>query len=137
MLEDFFKVPPTNMKVQPDDKWPHTTSKGYASLVDSSCCHGKCKQANEFQEHHHGQYMEYILVMTFCVNFVLELLQIPRQCFTVVLTKLTMFQSNLDLFQAYNNWNSYTAPCIVNSYMSIKLQKYCPGICEAQLQCIS
>ena len=54
-----------------------------------------------------------ILVMTFCVNFALELLQIPRQCFTVVLTKLTMFQPNLDLFQAYNNWNSYTAPCKV------------------------
>ena len=50
------------MKVQPDNKWPHTTSKGHASLVDSSCCHGKCKQANEFQEHHHGQYMEKVLI---------------------------------------------------------------------------
>ena len=41
-LEDFFKVPPSQMKVPPDHyKGPQATSKGHAPLVDSSCRHGK------------------------------------------------------------------------------------------------
>ena len=41
-LEDFFKVPPSLMKVLPDHyKGLQATSKGHAPLVDSSCRHGR------------------------------------------------------------------------------------------------
>ena len=42
LLEDFFKVPPSHMKVLPDHyKGPQATSKGHVPLVDSVCRHGK------------------------------------------------------------------------------------------------
>ena len=41
-VEDFFKVLSGHMKMLPDHyKGLHTTSKGHAPLVDSSCHHGK------------------------------------------------------------------------------------------------
>ena len=41
-LEDFFKVPPTHMKVPPDHyKGQQVTSKGHTPLVDSGRRHGK------------------------------------------------------------------------------------------------
>ena len=55
MLEDFFKVPPSHIKVPPDQyKGLQATSKGHASLVILVATMGKCKQANEFQSCHYG-----------------------------------------------------------------------------------
>ena len=55
MLEDFFKVPPSHMKVPPDHyKGLQATSKGHAPLLIPVAAMGKCKQANEFQSRHYG-----------------------------------------------------------------------------------
>ena len=55
MLEDFFKVLPSHMKVPPDHyKGPQATSKGHTPWLIPVAAMRKCKQTNGFQPRHYG-----------------------------------------------------------------------------------
>ena len=54
-MEDFFKVPPSHMKVPPNHyKRLKVAPKGHAPWLVPVAAKGDCKQANDFQSRHCG-----------------------------------------------------------------------------------